>query len=101
MTKTQERNRAKNSRSRNDLVLGLSYTDFQIIDEYRKFHQKSVIYNRNQMDNFNLKIMVIEIKNSVDKFKNMLNTSEEKVGDLKDRSVENIQIKVWNGKKNV
>ena len=75
--------------------------DFQIIDEYRKFHQKSGIYTRNQMDNFKLKIMVTEIKNLVDGFKNMLNTSEEKISDLKDRSVENIQIKVQNGKKNV
>lgn len=31
------------------------------------------------MDSFNLNITVIEIKNSVDEFKNMLNTSEEKV----------------------
>lgn len=53
------------------------------------------------MDSFNLNITVIEIKNSVDGFKNMLNTSEEKVHDLKDRSVENTQIKLWNGKKNV
>lgn len=53
------------------------------------------------MDSFNFNITVIEIKNSVDEFKNMLNTSEEKVRDLKDRSVENIQIKLRNGKKNV
>lgn len=64
--------------------------DFQIIDEHRKFHQKSGIYDRNQMDNFKLKIMVTEIKNSGDGFKNILKALEEKISDLKDRSVENI-----------
>ena len=52
------------------------------------------------MDNFKLKIIVTEIKNPVDGFKNILDTSEERISDLKDRSVENTQIKTQSGKKN-
>lgn len=59
------------------------------------------MYTKNHMNNFKLKIMVIEIMNSVDGLKKILNTSQKRVSDLKDRSVENIQIKVQTGKKNV
>lgn len=52
------------------------------------------------MDNFKFKIIVTEIKNSVDGFKNILDTPEERISDLKDRSVENTQIKTQSGKKN-
>lgn len=51
------------------------------------------------MDNFKFKIIVTEI-NPVDGFKNILDTSEERISDLKDRSVANTQIKTQSGKKN-
>lgn len=44
------------------------------------------------MDNFKLKITVTEIKkNSVDGFNNILDASVERISDLEDKSVENIQ----------
>lgn len=52
------------------------------------------------MDNFKLKITVTEIKNSIDGFNNILDTSKEKISDLEDRSVENIyRLKHIVGKK--
>lgn len=53
------------------------------------------------MDNFKLKITGNGNKNSVDGFNNILDTSEERISDLEDKSVENIQIKAHSGKKNV
>lgn len=63
--------------------------DVQITDEDRKFHQRLGMYKKNHMNNFKLKIMVIEIMNSVGGPKKILNTSQKRVSDLKDRSVEN------------